>query len=93
MADSSSGGLAATLNNSIEALGRGFDVASDIRLLYCKGAPGSRLVRLDEENVRDLRIDEASLVINRVSMDIGLSKENIGRETTPVWTFHETSRQ
>ncbi|KAK1276033.1 MACPF domain-containing protein CAD1 [Acorus gramineus] len=92
MADSSSGGLAATLNNSIEALGRGFDVASDIRLLYCKGAPGSRLVRLDEENVRDLRIDEASLVIHRVSMDIGLSKENIGRETTPVWTFHEMAQ-
>ncbi|KAJ3671011.1 hypothetical protein LUZ60_008437 [Juncus effusus] len=36
--------LTATLWNAADALGRGFDVAADHRLLYCKGTAGSRLV-------------------------------------------------
>lgn len=92
---SSSGGLTVpenalitTLCNSIQALGRGFDVTSDIRLLYCKGAPGSRLVHIDEEQARNLEISE-SYVIPNVSIDIECSRGQSSSEKTPVWSFHE----
>ncbi|RWR89178.1 MACPF domain-containing protein CAD1-like protein isoform X1 [Cinnamomum micranthum f. kanehirae] len=77
-----------TLCNSIQALGRGFDVTSDMRLLYCKGASGSRLVYVDEDNTRDLVISHG-LVLPNVSADIELSRGDIVRETTSVLSFHE----
>lgn len=80
--------LIATLCNSIQALGRGFDVASDIRLLYCKGAPGSRLVHIDDEQTRNLEISE-SCVIPDVPVDIECSRGRIDNRETPVWSFHE----
>lgn len=78
-----------TLTNSIQALGRGFDVTSDTRLLYCKGAvSGSRLVHVDEDNTKDLVISHGFVVPN-VSVDIDFSRGKIIRETTPVCSFHE----
>lgn len=82
--------LSATLANSIQALGRGFDVTSDIRLLYCKGAPGSRLVRLDENHTRDLEVEVShGVVVPNVSMDIDCSRGKSGIEKIPVCSFHE----
>lgn len=80
--------LFTTLRNSIQALGRGFDVTSDIRLLYCKGAPGSRLVHIDEEHTRTLEIFESCSIPN-VPVDIEFSKDDDMFENTPVYTFHE----
>ncbi|KAI5447642.1 variant 4, cinnamoyl-Coa reductase [Lathyrus oleraceus] len=83
--------LSATLGNSIQALGRGFDVTSDIRLLYCKGAPGSRLVHLDEEHNRDLVLSR-ELVVPDVSLDIDFSPGKSGVEKTPVCSFQEMAK-
>lgn len=84
--------LITTLSNSIQALGRGFDVTSDIRLLYCKGAPGSRLVHLDEANRVDLLVpDGVSVLIPNVTADIECSVGMRSIEATPVCTFHEVS--
>jgi len=80
--------LTSTLCNSIQALGRGFDVTSDFRLLYCKGAPGSRLVYLDEEHATDLVLSRA-LVLPNVSSDICCSPGQSSMEKIPVCTFHE----
>jgi hypothetical protein len=80
--------LSATLFNSIQALGRGFDVTSDIRLLYCKGAPGSRLVHLDEQHTRDLVLSQ-QLVVPDVSLDIDFSNGTSGIQKTPVYSFQE----
>ncbi|MCI02299.1 MACPF domain-containing protein CAD1-like, partial [Trifolium medium] len=80
--------LSATLFNSIQALGRGFDVTSDIRLLYCKGAPGSRLVHLDEQHTRDLVLSQ-QLVVPDVSLDIDFSNGTSGILKTPVCSFQE----
>ncbi|KAJ6744414.1 MACPF DOMAIN-CONTAINING PROTEIN CAD1 [Salix purpurea] len=82
--------LTTTLCNSIQALGRGFDVTSDIRLLYCKGATGSRLVHIDEEHARDLDISH-ELVLPSVSFDIDCSPGRRSIERIPVCSFHETS--
>nr|DAD48157.1 TPA_asm: hypothetical protein HUJ06_018094 [Nelumbo nucifera] len=85
---SSSAALATTLCNAIQALGRGFDVTSDVRLLYCKGAPGSRLVHLDENNTRDLLITD-DLVLPNVSFDIELFSGKGKMETRAACSFHE----
>jgi hypothetical protein len=69
-------------------LGRGFDVTSDIRLLYCKGAPGSRLVHLDEQHTRDLVLSQ-QLVVPDVSLDIDFSNGTSGIHKTPVYSFQE----
>jgi len=84
----SSDSLSATICNSIQALGRGFDVTSDIRLLYCKGAPGSRIVHLDEEHNRDLVLSQ-ELVVSNVSSDIDFSRGKSGIEKTPVCSFEK----
>ncbi|KAH6769661.1 MAC/Perforin domain-containing protein [Perilla frutescens var. hirtella] len=79
----------ATLCNSIQGLGRGFDVTSDIRLLYYKGAPGSRLVNIDDHQTRNLQISESSLIPN-VSVDIECSRgRSFKKEGTPVLSFRE----
>ncbi|KAJ7968797.1 MACPF domain-containing protein CAD1 [Quillaja saponaria] len=80
--------LTATLCNSIQALGRGFDVTSDIRLLYCKGVPGSRLVHLDEDHNTDLVVSDG-VVIPNVSVDIECSPGKSTIERIPVCSFHE----
>uniref|UniRef100_A0A7C8Z9C7 MACPF domain-containing protein n=1 Tax=Opuntia streptacantha TaxID=393608 RepID=A0A7C8Z9C7_OPUST len=82
--------LLTTLLNSMQALGRGFDVTSDIRLLYCKGAPGSRLVQLDEDHRRDMVISD-DLVLPSVSVDIECSRGKKTLEATSVCSFHEMS--
>lgn len=80
--------LFTTLCNSIQALGRGFDVTSDIRLLYCKGAPGSRLVHIDEDQTRDLEVSDG-LVVPNVSVDFESSTGKRTTEEIPVCSFHE----
>ncbi|KAL5997716.1 hypothetical protein ACLOJK_008646 [Asimina triloba] len=80
-----------TLANSIQALGRGFDVTSDIRLLYCKGAPGSRLIQIDEEHTREIAVGDG-LVLRSVSVDFEcVAEKKCVRESTPVWSFHEVA--
>lgn len=78
------GALLDTLQRSVLSLGRGFDVTSDTRLLYCKGAPGSTLVGIDELNTRDLKPG-----LSNVSVDIDIVEEVSGRRTTPVMSFLE----
>ncbi|XP_058100974.1 MACPF domain-containing protein CAD1 isoform X2 [Magnolia sinica] len=86
---SSSDAALSTLSNSIQALGRGFDVTSDIRLLYCKGAAGSRLIHVDEENTREISIGDG-FVLPSVPADIEfVSEKKCFREMSPVCSFHE----
>ena len=80
--------LITTLSSSIQALGRGFDVTSDIRLLYCKGAPGSRLVQLDEDHTNDLVLSGGVIVPN-LSVDTERSMGKGGIERKSVCSFHE----
>ncbi|KAL8141039.1 hypothetical protein V2J09_007060 [Rumex salicifolius] len=77
-----------TAYNSVQALGRGFDVNFDNRLLYCKGALGSKIVQVDEENTRDLWLYD-SLVVPNVSRDIRHYQSNACRESSGVCSFDE----
>ncbi|KAK9291295.1 hypothetical protein L1049_009485 [Liquidambar formosana] len=77
-----------TAFNAIQALGRGFDVNFDTRLLYCKGVAGSRVVEVDEEHTRDLWLYD-SVVVPNVSRDFKNTQETVGRESSGVCTFDE----
>ena len=87
---SSSAALTTTLSNSIQALGRGFDVTSDIRLLYCKGAPGSRLVILEEDQGKDLVFSDGVVVPN-VPIDVECAPGKKSIDRIHVCSFHEVN--
>ncbi|MCD7469004.1 hypothetical protein HAX54_007618, partial [Datura stramonium] len=63
-----------TVINAVQALGRGFDVNYDTRLLYCKGMTGSRVVEINEEHTRDLWLYD-DVVLPNVSKDISNFQE------------------
>ncbi|CAK9144476.1 unnamed protein product [Ilex paraguariensis] len=77
-----------TAINSVQALGRGFDVNFDTRLLYCKGVGGSRVVEVDDDHPRHLWLHE-NLVVPNVSKDIKNSYETGGRDGCGVCSYHE----
>lgn len=77
-----------TAVNSVHALGRGFDVNFDTRLLYCKGVSGSRVVEVDEEHTRDLCLYD-EVVVPNVSREIKLSPESNERRSSGVCSFNE----
>ncbi|KAK4743753.1 hypothetical protein SAY87_010065 [Trapa incisa] len=92
----SSDALTTILYNSIQALGRGFDVTSDIRLLYCKGTPGSRLVLIDEESTRDIELPDygvrGTIFLSKVPENVQFSKEKGMTERTDVLSFVDMAK-
>lgn len=78
-----------TAINSVHALGRGFDVNFDTRLLYCKGVAGSSVVEIDEDHhTRDLSLYD-NLIVPNVSRDIKSSSEAGGRHGSGVCSYNE----
>ncbi|AES87468.1 MACPF domain CAD1-like protein [Medicago truncatula] len=77
-----------TATNALQALGRGFDVNFDTRLLYCKGGSGSRVVEIDEQYQRDLFLYD-DVVVPNVSRDIRSFPEPMGRLSSGVCSFQE----
>ena len=82
------GGARATAMSVVQALGRGFDVTSDIRLLYCKGSAGTRLLNIDENNSRDLNFPDGLSVPN-VSSDFMVKAEMPKRYALGVLDFDQ----
>ncbi|PKA64625.1 MACPF domain-containing protein CAD1 [Apostasia shenzhenica] len=81
--------LIATLSNAVEALGRGFDVTVDNRLLYCKGVPESRLVWLDDVRPWDFAVADVGSVLSGVPASVDIVRGRPRRETAPVCSFRE----
>ncbi|KAG9136857.1 hypothetical protein Leryth_024096 [Lithospermum erythrorhizon] len=77
-----------TAMNSVESLGRGFDVNYDTRLLYCKGVAGSKVVEIDEEHTRDLLLYD-DVVVPNVPKDIQNVTEDGGRDGAGVCNYAE----
>ncbi|KAJ9545047.1 LOW QUALITY PROTEIN: hypothetical protein OSB04_024754 [Centaurea solstitialis] len=77
-----------TAKNSVQALGKGFDVNFDTRLLYCKGVAGSKVVEIDEEHKRDLWLYD-NLVVPNVSRDIENDQDPVNRHSSGVCNYHE----
>ena len=79
-----------TASNALQALGRGFDVNFDTRLLYCKGVSGSRVVEIDEEHRRELWLYK-DVAVPDVSRDIGCSPDATVRQSSGVRSFPEVN--
>lgn len=77
-----------TATNAIQALGRGFDLNFDTRLLYCKGVAGSRLLQVDEEPTWDLRLPN-NLIVPNVPRAIRNEPCMPGRESFGVCSYDE----
>ncbi|XP_028764465.1 MACPF domain-containing protein CAD1 [Neltuma alba] len=77
-----------TATNSVQALGKGFDVNYDTRLLYCKGLAGSRVIEIDDDHPRNLRLYD-DLVVPNVSRDIKSTQEPVVRQSSGVCSFQE----
>lgn len=79
-----------TAANAVQALGKGFDVNFDTRLLYCKGVAGSKVVEIDEEHKRDLWIYD-DLVVPNVSRDIETYQDPVDRIMSGVCSYNEVN--
>ncbi|XP_038882143.1 MACPF domain-containing protein CAD1-like [Benincasa hispida] len=77
-----------TAMNAVQALGRGFDVNFDSRLLYCKGVSGSTIVEIDDEHSRDICLYDDVVLLN-VSWDIKNFQEPIGHRSSGICSFDE----
>lgn len=77
-----------TAKNSVQALGKGFDVNFDMRLLYCKGVAGSKVVEIDEEHKRDIWLYD-NLVVPNVSRDIESYQDPVNRNSSGVRNYDE----
>ncbi|XP_052190320.1 MACPF domain-containing protein At4g24290-like [Diospyros lotus] len=76
---------------ALEALGSGFDMASDFRVKFAKSRPGGgRLVALDEDNKRDILIPGGA-VIRGVSEDIRCDKGDRIRFKSDMLEFNQMS--
>nr|GME11339.1 MACPF domain-containing protein At4g24290-like [Ipomoea batatas] len=81
-----------TAVRAMEALGCGFDFASDFRLKFVKKSPaGSRLVILDERNRRDLVLPGGGVTIPDVSENIRCDKGDHIRFKSDVLEFNQMS--
>jgi hypothetical protein len=88
-------GLQAAQHTAVEAaqaLGRGFDVTSDFRLGFVKGAVGSVLVKIEQENLQNL-VAPGGIVIPDVSSDIRCVTGENTHYKSDLLPFVEMSQQ
>ncbi|XP_024983999.1 MACPF domain-containing protein At4g24290-like [Cynara cardunculus var. scolymus] len=85
--------LKAAAEAAIAAVGLGYDVAEDLRLKYCKGkSPESRLIGIDDEQVRDIVIP-GGILIQNVSKSINCDKGERMRFSSDVLSFQQMAEQ
>ncbi|KAM7263163.1 hypothetical protein ACFE04_000846 [Oxalis oulophora] len=81
-----------TAVNAVQALGRGFDVNFDTRLLYCKGGSVSnRIVPIDDQVCRNLFLYD-NIIVPNVSRDITTYHDSVGRLSSGICNFHEMAK-
>ncbi|KAD5802559.1 hypothetical protein E3N88_13919 [Mikania micrantha] len=78
---------------AIRSIGLGYDLTEDLRLKYCKGkSPESRLIVIDDEQVRDIAIPGGILVQN-VSKSINCDKGERMRFSSDILSYQQMSEQ
>ncbi|KAK3414289.1 hypothetical protein EUGRSUZ_I02769 [Eucalyptus grandis] len=78
---------------AIGSIGRGYDVAVDLRLKYCKGNPmDSRLIQIDEDDGCEIVLP-GGLSIPNVSKSIKCDKGERTRFRSDVLSFQQMSEQ
>ncbi|KAI3511323.1 hypothetical protein L1887_18474 [Cichorium endivia] len=78
---------------AIGSIGLGYDLTVDLRLKYCKGrSPESRLIGIDDEQVRDILIP-GGISIQNVSKAINCDKGERMRFCSDILSFQQMSEQ
>ncbi|KAL8168372.1 hypothetical protein V2J09_009871 [Rumex salicifolius] len=78
---------------AIGAIGRGYDISTDLRLKYCKGeSKDSRLIEIDEDLCEDIVLPGGITVLN-VSKSIKCDKGERMRFRSDVLSFQQMSEQ
>lgn len=78
---------------AISAIGFGYDICKDLRLLSCKPGPsGSRLIELDQTGTRDL-VFPGGVMVKNVSSSIKCDKGERTRFRSDVLSFHQMSEK
>lgn len=76
---------------AVSVIGYGYDLSSDVRLLYCKPGPkGSPLIELNRSVTRDL-VFPGGIVVSNVSKSITSDKGERTRFGSDVVPFHQMS--
>ncbi|CAK9139383.1 unnamed protein product [Ilex paraguariensis] len=73
---------------AIQSIGLGYDVAEDLRIKYCKRRSESRLISIDEDQVRDIVIP-GGILIQNVSKSIKCDKGERMRFSSDVLSFQQ----
>ncbi|KAL7617738.1 MACPF domain-containing protein At4g24290 isoform X1 [Lactuca sativa] len=85
--------LKTAAETAIGSIGLGYDLTEDLRLKYCKGkSPESRLIGIDEEQVRDILIP-GGILIQNVSKSINCDKGERMRFSSDTLSFQKMSEQ
>ncbi|KAF5822609.1 putative MACPF domain-containing protein CAD1/NSL1 [Helianthus annuus] len=85
--------LKAAAEEAIGAIGLGYDLTEDLRLKYCKGkSPESRLIGIDDEQVRDIAIP-GGILIQNVSKSINCDKGERMRFSSDILSFQQMAEQ
>ncbi|KAF9611555.1 hypothetical protein IFM89_033559 [Coptis chinensis] len=81
----------AAAEKAVSVIGYGYDLSSDVRLLYCKPGPdGSPLIELDHSFTTDLVLP-GGIVVPNVSKSITCDKGERTRFGSDVVSFHQMS--
>ncbi|KAI4318543.1 hypothetical protein MLD38_032233 [Melastoma candidum] len=79
---------------AIASIGRGYDVAIDLRLKYCKGdSDGSRLIKIDDADSGQDLVLPGGISIPNVSRSIKCDKGERTRFRSDVLSFQQMSEQ
>ncbi|MFS7927615.1 hypothetical protein Hanom_Chr04g00311201 [Helianthus anomalus] len=81
--------MMAAVEEAIGAIGLGYDLTEDLRLKYCKGkSPESRLIGIDDAQVRDIVIP-GGILIQNVSKSINCDKGERMRFRSDILSFQQ----
>lgn len=87
------GAQKAAVEEAIEAIGLGYDLAEDLKLKYCKrNSPDSRLIVIDHDQGRDLVVP-GRISIRNVPKSIKCDKGERLRFASDVLSFQQMSEQ
>ncbi|KAK6117541.1 hypothetical protein DH2020_048720 [Rehmannia glutinosa] len=88
--------LRAAAEEAVQCIGLGYDLTLDLRLKYCKNQrstkEGSRLIAMDDDQVRDISVPGGILVQN-VPKSINCDKGERMRFSSDVLAFQQMSEQ
>lgn len=85
--------LRAAAEEAVQSIGLGYDLTLDLRLKYCKKQritkEGSRLIAMDDDQVRDIAIPGPGILVQNVPKSINCDKGERMRFSSDILSFQQ----